>query len=407
MTTPLRFLPYGRQVILEEDIAAVVGVLKSDFLTQGPAVGRFEQALANFIGCKHVVVVNSATAALHLAYHAIGVQAGDAVIVPAITFAATANAAVYCGATPVFADVDPDSGNVTAQTVQAAIEVAKTRGLTPKLVVPVHYGGMPVEMAAIIKVAKSHGAKVFEDACHALGGQYRSEGGSWQKAGNWMEGSCGASFSFHPVKHVATGEGGALATNDDAIAEKARLWRTHGITKDSAKFRLKDQAHDSQSDEAFPWYYEMQDLGWNYRLSDICAALGESQIKRLPLSVEKRIQIAGWYDELLKELPVIRPSFGNDVAKHAWHLYPVQIDFKALKIARRDVMAKLRQDGIGPQVHYIPVPSLPFYKERGEKAPAGAQLFYERELSLPMFTDLNREDIKRVCVSLRNALQNR
>lgn len=407
MTTPLRFLPYGRQVILEEDIEAVVGILKSDFLTQGPAVGRFEQALANFIGCKHVVVVNSATAALHLAYRAIGVQAGDAVIVPAITFAATANAAVYCGATPVFADVDPVSGNVTAQTVEAAIAVAKTRGLAPKLVVPVHYGGMPVEMAAIIKVAEFHGAKVFEDACHALGGQYRSEGGSWQKAGNWQDGSCGASFSFHPVKHVATGEGGALATNDDAIAEKARLWRTHGITKDAAKFRLKDQAYDSQSDEAFPWYYEMQDLGWNYRLSDICAALGESQIKRLPQSVAKRIEIAGWYDEILKDFPIMRPSSGNDVAKHAWHLYPVQIDFAALKISRRDVMMKLRQDGIGPQVHYIPVPSLPYYKARGEKAPPGAELFYKRELSLPMYTDLNRDDIKRVCASLQNALQNR
>lgn len=402
-----KFLPYGRQTISDEDVAAVVNVLRSDYLTQGPAIEAFEAAIASFIGCKHAIALNSGTAALHLAYAALDLGPGDAVFVPAITFSATANAAMYCGATPVFTDVDPQSGLMTPELLEQAISAAKTKGLKPKLATPVHYAGLAADMNGLITVAKRHGIKLFEDACHALGGEYRKPGQPWRKVGNWESAneSIGAALSFHPVKHVATGEGGAVTTNDDAFAHRVRRLRTHGITKTASEFKNKDLAFTTGSDKPNPWYMELQDLGWNYRMSDINAVLGSSQMRQLPHSVKRRVEIAGWYAEFLKDLPLRLPVYQQEHANNAWHLYTPQIDFDSLKVHRSDVMNRLREVGIGTQVHYIPVPSMPYYQEKGHKTPPNAWQFYQRTLSLPMYPALEKSDVQRVCKALAQALE--
>ena len=396
-------IPYGRQSLTEEDIAAVVSVLRGSYLTQGPAIDAFENALAEFIGCKHVVVVNSGTAALHIAYAALGIGPSDAVIVPAITFAATANAAVYCGATPIFADVDPNSGLMTKASCLEALGAAVKLGFRPRLVVPVHYAGLPVDMSGIIAAAGSYDCQVFEDACHAIGAEYRPGPTSeWCKVGNWANGSIGAAFSFHPVKHIATGEGGALATNDDSIAAKARMLRTHGITKDSAQYLRSGLATDAGSQKLNPWYHEMQVLGWNYRMPDICAALGTSQTKRLPEFVANRRAIAKVYQNSLNVLSHLKlPDSDTEVSTHSWHLYPVKIDFKSLGLSRAEVMMKLRDQGVGTQVHYLPVPEMPYYQSQYSHILnslnwTGAKAFYESELSIPMYPSLSGDQVTNV-----------
>jgi UDP-4-amino-4,6-dideoxy-N-acetyl-beta-L-altrosamine transaminase len=401
-----KFLSYGRQTISDDDVQAVVEALKGDYLTQGPGVDRFENELKRQMGCKHAVALNSGTAALHLAYAALNVGPKDAVIVPAMTFAATANAALYCGAVPVFADVNPQSGLTEATHLDVAIQKAKKQGLRPKVLSVVHYAGLPVEMGPIVDLAKSYDMKIVEDACHAIGGEYRKNpSDSWKKVGNWGPESSAAALSFHPVKHVATGEGGAVATNDDHVAEKIRLLRTHGITKNPNDFKNKDMAICPRTGQVNPWYMEMHELGLNYRIPDINAVLGESQTKKLPESIRMRRTIAGWYMEVLTGLPLELPVYETENARHAWHLYPIKIDYEKVGRSRAEVMQTLKELNIGTQVHYLPVSAHPYYRALGYDIPPQALSFYNRQLSLPMYPALTQSDIGRVADGLRKALK--
>ncbi|MCC6214423.1 MAG: UDP-4-amino-4,6-dideoxy-N-acetyl-beta-L-altrosamine transaminase [Polyangiaceae bacterium] len=388
MTSSLPFLPYGRQAIDETDVAAVVEALRSDLLTTGPRVEAFERALAERLGVRHVIAVSNGTAALHAAYHAVGVGSGDTVVVPAITFLATANAARFLDAEARFADVGADDGLLAADLLERAL----ADGGPVRAVAPVHLTGRPVDLDGVAAVARAHGAAVIEDACHALGATYRGA----------PIGACSRSdaavLSFHPVKHVTTGEGGAIATNDDTIARRARRFRSHGMVHDAASL---------ESPSPGPWYYEQQELGYNYRITDLQCALGSSQLRRLDDFLARRRALAARYDTLLAEVPHVRPiARGPEGAESAWHLYAVLIDFAAVGRTRGEVMLALRERGIGSQVHYIPVPAQPYYRRRGAD-PArfpGALRYYERTLSLPLFPALRDDDPDRVVAALAAVL---
>jgi UDP-4-amino-4,6-dideoxy-N-acetyl-beta-L-altrosamine transaminase len=392
-------IPYGRQEITEADISAVVATLKSDYLTQGPAVERFEDTLGNYLGADHVVAVSNGTAGLHIAYLAAGVTSGDAVIVPAITFAATANAALYCGATPVFADVDIASGNLSIESVKRCIQLAKDAGLRPKILAPVHYAGRPCNMPELCDIASKHGMLVVEDACHALGAEYREgSNGPFQKVGSaaWTSMTV---FSFHPVKHITTGEGGAVTTQNPLLAQRLRLLRSHGITKNSTEYENKERAWED--DQLNPWYHEMQSLGLNYRICDIQAALGESQLSRIVSMIKRRRLIASMYDNAFGNQKTLQPAASDtSYGLHSYHLYPVLIDYRTFNTTRAKFMSALREQGIGTQVHYIPVPWHPYYEGNRHLWLAddlhNAAIFYERELSLPMFSTLTDDDISKV-----------
>jgi UDP-4-amino-4,6-dideoxy-N-acetyl-beta-L-altrosamine transaminase len=377
-------LPYGRQTIEDDDIQAVIDVLRGDYLTTGPAIARFEAALAEKVGSSFAVAVASGTAALHAAYAAAAVGPGDRVIVPAMTFVATANAACFLGAEPVFADVDPDTGLIRPDDVERRID-GRTRAI-----VPVHLTGAPADMTAIAAVSERHGVAVIEDAAHALGAS--DEAGA--------VGSCArsslAAFSFHPVKPVTTGEGGAITGNDRALEAKLRAFRDHGIVRDPTRMK-----HASPG----PWYYEQQSLGHNLRMTDIQAALGTSQLQKLDRFLERRRSLAARYDRLLEGVPGVR-RVGVRSGRTAHHLYAVLIDFRGMGQSRRAVMESLRSRGIGSQVHYIPVPMQPYYRERGsriEELP-GARAYYERTLSLPLFPAMADTDVDRVVAALAAAL---
>ena len=383
-------IPYGRQVIDDDDVAAVTAVLRGDWLTQGPAVEQFEAAFAAATGGVHAVAVNSGTAALHASLHALHLGPGDEVIVPPITFTATANCAVFVGATPVFADVTP-SGHLDA----AAVE----RRLTPRTraILAVDYAGHPCDYAALGALADRHGLALVCDACHALGARWRGR----------PVGSIGRlnTFSFHPVKHIATGEGGMITTDDPRLAARMREFRTHGITKDAARF-LPATACAPLAEQG-PWYYEMQGLGFNYRMSDLNCALGLSQLRKLDRFVARRRAVAARYTGALRELPhVVVPAVAAG-AEPSWHLYPLAIDFAALGRTRTQVMAALRDRGVGTQVHYIPVCLQPYYRERLGTRPGdfpGAEAFYAQALSIPMFAGLTDADVDHVIASVRAVL---
>ncbi len=404
LAKPEPFLPYGRQQIDEADIDAVADVLRSDFLTTGPAVERFEAQLAQRVGAQFAVSCNSATAGLHLACLALGLRAGDAAIVPSVTFLATANAVRMTGAEAIFADVDPDNGLMTPASLEAALERADAAGLKVKAVLPVHLAGQCPDMAAIAEIARARGAAVVEDACHAIGTYHACPNGSAAPVGSCRLSDI-AVFSFHPVKTIACGEGGAATTNDPVLAKRMALFRSHGMTRDAAEFRNRDLGFDAHGD-ANPWYYEMAEIGWNYRLSDIHAALAGSQLQKLDHFIEERRSLAQRYDDILAPLgrlaAPIRRSRG---CLPAWHLYVVLIDFEALGVARADLMAELKSSGIGTQVHYIPVHRQPYYRDR---APGlvlrGAEDYYRRALSLPLFVGMTPADIRRVVTTLHGAL---
>ena len=396
------FLPYGRHCLDDDDIAAVEAVLRGDFLTTGPAVAAFERALAEAVNAPDAVACSSGTAALHLAAMSIGLGPGDAAVVPAITFLATANAVRLTGAEVVFADVDPDTGLMGANHVVAAIGNADD--LRVRAVFPVHFAGQPAPMDEIAALAHARGLAIVEDACHALGSTCETEDGVQARIGQAEHGGL-AAFSFHPVKTIAMGEGGALTGQDRALLERARRLRNHGMTRDPAAFIEHGLAFDADSG-ANPWHYEMPEPGLNYRASDIHCALGLSQLGKLERFVARRRALAAAYDARIAALaPLVRPLGRRSECTPAWHLYVALIDFAAAGTSRRRVMEALRADGIGSQVHYIPVHLQPYYRRRhGERALPGATAYFERCLSLPLFPAMADGDVDRVVDALARAL---
>lgn len=381
-------IPYGRQEVTQDDIDAVVDVMKSDFLTQGPEVERFERAFADEVQAQYAVASNSATSSLHLAYLALGIGPGDIVWTPPISFVSTANAARMCGADVDFVDVDPDTQCMSADALRDKLIVAKSAGTLPKLVVPVHFTGRSCDMAAISELGGEYNFRIVEDAAHAIGAAYQS------KPVGACEYSDIAVFSLHPVKIITTGEGGMATTNDADLASRMATLRTHGVTRDP------DVVTGPIPGD---WYYEQHELGFNYRMTDMQAALGTSQIKRLGDYIQGRRAIAARYDKLLAELPLFRPPVEtNDLS--AWHLYVIRLTDDA--IPRAQVFAELRKRGIGVQVHYIPVHTQPYYAELGFTSgdmPISED-YYERAISLPMFPTLTKTDQDTVVETLSDIL---
>jgi len=382
-------IPYGRQQISEEDVNAVVDVLRSDFLTQGPAVPAFEEAVAARCGSAHAVATNSATSALHLACLALGVGPEDRVWTSPVTFVASANCARYRGASVGFVDIDPRSYNLSASALEGKLALAEKAGRLPKVVIPVHLAGQSCDMAAIGALARRYGFRVIEDASHAIGGTYRGA----------PIGNCSHSditvFSFHPVKIITTGEGGLATTNDPALARRMGLLRSHGITRDAGEMTREPDG---------PWYYQQVALGFNYRMTDIQAALGRSQLLRIDEWVARRHQIADAYDRDLAALPVTTP-FRSPEGRSALHLYVILLRDGSGKL-RRQVFDILRAGGVGVNVHYIPVhlhPDFARYGFREGDFPV-AEDYYRRALSLPMFPGLSEEQRCRVVGLLRGAL---
>jgi len=386
------FLPYSRQTIEDDDIAAVAAALSDDFLTTGPGVESFERAFANATGASHAVACNSGTAALHLPLLALGVGPGDAVIVPSVTFVATANVVRMTGAEVVFADVDPDTGLLTPETFAQAIERAPVERRLAG-VMPVHLNGQICDLAGIAEIARSHDMWIVEDACHALGAADVGE----------CRYSAAAAFSTHAVKGITTGEGGVVVTADaESAARMARL-RSHGLVRSDDAYRHPERARDG--DAPARWYYEMPEIGWNYRLPDILCALGISQLRKLPRLHAARAELAARYREALAPLaPLVRPV-PRDPAQDGWHLFPILIDFADTHHTRATLMETLRQSGIGTQVHYIPVHTQPYYEARyGTQALPGADAYYAHCLSLPFFPGMTGGDVVRVVEALGAAL---
>jgi len=368
-------IPYGRQSIDEEDIRAVVEVLRSDWLTTGPKVAEFEQAVADFVDARQAVAVSSGTAALHAAMFGLGIGPGDEVIVPAMTFAATANCVVFQGAAPVFADVEPDTLLISPAQIKAKI-TSRT-----KAIIAVDYTGHPVEYDAIRSISDKHGIALVADACHALGASYKGK-----RVGSLADLSV---FSFHPVKHITTGEGGMITTDNPELAGRMRRFRNHGITTD----------HHQREKEG-SWFYEMIDLGYNYRLTDLQCALGLSQLKKLPHFLDKRRKIAKQYDDFFARISGISPLAVISDAQHAYHLYVVQLNPRYLGVNRTELFRKLRRQGIGVNVHYIPVHLHPFYRREfgtGTGLCPVAEAASDRILSLPMHAEMTGQDVDTVC----------
>ncbi len=403
---PPDILPYGRPLIDDDDIAAVCAVLRSQWLTTGPAVEGFEAALAAEVGAAYAIACASGTAALHLACMALGLGPGDGLIVPAITFAATANCARFVGAEVVFADVDPETGLMEADHVAAAAGRAAAAGIRPRAVAPVHFAGQLVDLRALRAQATDLDLAVVEDACHALGAVADGIGSGTVHG---RVGACDDSvmtvFSFHPVKSVTMGEGGAVTTNDAGVAGRLRDYRGHGITRNPAMFADTAAAIGADGG-ANPWYYEMGEIGFNYRASDIACALGRSQLDKLAQFVAARRALARRYDRALAPLaPLVRPLARLSGRAHAWHLYVIGIDFAAAGCDRARLMRGLTAAGIGSQVHYIPLHRQPYYRRRyGDVALPGAEAYYSRCLSLPLFVGLSAADIERIAGVLAQAL---
>ena len=383
-------IPYGHQDISEEDIAAVEAVLRSDWLTQGPTVGNFERCVADYVGTPFGCAVTNATSALHLACLAIGLEPGDTLWTVPNTFVASANAALYCGAKVDFVDIDSATLNLSVSALEEKLVSAAREGALPKVVMPVHFGGLSCDMRAIARLAQRYGFRVIEDASHAIGGDYANH-----KVGN-CEYSDITVFSFHPVKIITTAEGGMLMTRNAALHEAALTLRSHGVTRDPARM-------DHESEGA--WYYQQIALGFNYRITDIQAALGLSQMRRIDAFIARRRQLADRYDAAFVDFPVALPGRAAD-ANSAWHLYVIQVDEQRAGKSRKTVFDALRAAGIQVSVHYIPVHLQPYYRRLGFAAgdcPA-AERYYARAISLPMYAALTNEQQDRVIAALRLAL---
>lgn len=402
------YIPYGRQSIDDADIEAVVKVLKSDYLTTGPAVTAFEKKVADYVGAKYAVAVSNGTAALHVACLAAGIGEGDEVITTPITFAASANCVLYCGGTPVFADIDPDTYNISPEELESKI--------TPqtKAIIPVHYTGQPCDMDAILEIARKHDLLVIEDGAHALGASYKGK-----KIGSIADMTC---FSFHPVKPVTTGEGGMIVTDNEELYRRLVLYRSHGITRDKDMMQQYEEQLQQSSDPALQeaadmlrgdvidpggWYYQQLELGYNYRITDISCALGASQMDKLDRFLERRRQIAKKYDEAFADIPQIKTPWQQEGCQSGWHLYMIQ----TMERSRREVFDGLRQAGIGVNVHYIPVYRHPYYQRNGYAGVhcLNAEAFYERAISLPIFPGLTGqqqdyviEHVIKECTAIRS-----
>jgi len=406
-SAPASFLPYGRQLIEEDDIAAVVAVLRGDWLTTGPTVTAFEDALCAATGAAHAIACANGTAALHLAALALDLAPGDRVVVPSVTFLATANAVRLAGAEVVFADCDPDSGLMEARHLAEALERAAGQPGGPvKAVFPVHLAGQCADMPAVAALAERHGLAVMDDAAHAIGSRYRDAAGGFRPIGDGRL-TAMTTFSFHPVKTIAMGEGGAITTNDDRLVDRLRRLRSHGMVRDARLLQNDALAFDA-GDEVNPWYYEMPEVGLNYRITDIQCALGLSQMKKLERFTALRRALADRYDRQVTGLaPLVQPIERSPAARAAWHIYPLLIDFTAADSDRAAVMRALKAAGIGSQVHYIPVHLQPYYRERyGSLALPGAERYYARTLSLPLFAAMDEDDVDRAVDALAGILVN-
>jgi UDP-4-amino-4,6-dideoxy-N-acetyl-beta-L-altrosamine transaminase len=373
--------PYARQTITKDDINAVVNVLKSPFLTQGPVVVQFERALCKYTGAKYAVAVSSATAGLHMACIAAGITPGDEGITSPITFVASANCIIYCGGKVKFADIDSSTGLIDPEKIRKEI-TSKT-----KVIIPVHYAGQSCDMETIHAIAKKHNIYIIEDAAHAIGSEYKGS----------KVGSCKYSdmtvFSFHPVKTITTGEGGAITTNNKELYKKLLLLRTHGITKDPSKFI-------DQTSVDKPWYYEMQSLGFNYRMTDIQAALGISQMNQLKGFIKRRNEITYLYDRIFSNYPTIKPLTRVLYGTSCRHLYVLRIEFTKAKISREHLMDKLKGKEIGTQVHYIPAYEMPYYKKLIHKDFPISQQFYNSVLSIPLYPELSDADVRKIAFEI-------
>lgn len=403
MTADKPVLPYGRQAIDDDDIAAVASVLRSDWLTTGPATLAFEKALAERCQASHALTCANGTAALHLACLAMGLTANNTVIVPTITFAATANAPRLVGCEVVFADVDQDSGLMGVEQFRDAIARTTASGRRASAVFPVDLAGQCGDVEEIAKLARREGMMVVEDACHAIGAEYQRHDQSWNPVGCSHDSDMTV-FSFHPVKTIASGEGGAILTQRAQLAERLALFRGHGIHRNAAAFVDTEAGFDHAT--VNPWYYEMVELGLNYRLSDVNCALGSSQLKKLDRFVASRRSLADRYDARLALLtPIVRPITRSSWCHPAWHLYSVLIDFDKVGKSRGQVARELEERGIRSQVHYIPVHRQPYYRARyGEQHLPGAEAYYRRTLSLPLFVGMSDDDVDRVVDALTEIL---
>ncbi len=361
----MMYIPYGRQSVDEKDIQAVMEVLQSDYLTTGPKVAEFEKKVADYVGAKYAVAVSNGTAALHISCLAAGISEGDEVITTPITFAASSNCVLYCGGTPVFADIDEDTYNIDP------VEIEKKITSRTKAIIPVHYTGRPCNMDEIAAIAKKHNLLVIEDAAHALGASYKN-----RMIGNISDLTC---FSFHPVKPITTGEGGMVVTNDENLYKRLVLFRSHGITREN----------ELMTENQGGWYYQQLELGYNYRITDISCALGISQMDKLPAFLAKRRGIAKRYEEAFQEIENIKTPAQSADCMSGWHLYMIQI----LDKDRKEVFDKLRDAGIGVNVHYIPVYKHPYYQNCGysDCCCPKAEMFYSRAISLPIFPELTEE----------------
>ena len=383
-------IPYGHQEITQADIDAVVEVLRSEFLTQGPMVPRFEQAVASYTGARHAVAVNSGTSALHIACLALGVGKGDVVWTSPITFVASANCALYCGAQVDFVDIDPRTYNLSVERLAEKLKQAEQAGRLPKVVIPVHLCGQPCDMAGIHALGQRYGFKIIEDASHAIGGKYRGK-----PIGNCRYGEITV-FSFHPVKIITTGEGGMALTNDMQLAERMQLLRSHGITR-----KATDMTHTPDG----PWYYQQIDLGYNYRMTDLQAALGMSQMLRLDKFIAKRHAVAQRYDELLAGVPINTP-WQHPESYSGLHLYVICLKLNEIRKTYREVFESLREAGIGVNLHYIPVYRQPYYERLGFRTGycPEAERYYTEAITLPMYPGLTNELQEGVVEALKKAI---
>lgn len=384
--TPVRdsWLPYGQQWIEEEDIAQVVKVLQSNFLTQGPAIQEFENQVASYVGAKYAVAFCNGTAALHAACDAAGIGVDDEVITTPLTFVASSNCVLYQGGRPVFADIDPETYNIDPNDIVAKI-TSKTKAL-----IPVDFTGQPANMNEINDIARKFGLVVIEDAAHSLGGRYKGN-----KVGTMADMTM---FSFHPVKHITTGEGGVIVTDNEKYYQRMLLFRSHGITREPERL---------MSDHREPWYYEMQFLGYNYRMTDLQASLGSSQLNKLESFLNRRREIIQLYNQAFEEMEGVVTPFQDPDSDSAWHLYVLKLDPEQLRASRKQIFEALRAENIGVNVHYIPVYLQPYYQELGYKngsCPV-AEAVYEQLITLPLYPKMTDSDVNDVIIAVNRILE--